>query len=54
MSLKEAFGRKILNGKTDVELAKSLRRLQDIGKGDGDMAKLIRKIQEERKNGSKP
>jgi hypothetical protein len=54
MSLKEMFGRHILNGKTDAQLAKSLKELEAKGLGDRDMAKLIRRVQEERKNGSKP
>jgi hypothetical protein len=48
VSLKEAFGRKILSGKNDDQLAKSLKDLESKGLGDKDMARLIRQVQRER------
>lgn len=48
MSMKEAFGRKILNGKSDEQLRKSLKELEQRGKGNDDMAKLVRKVMQER------
>jgi hypothetical protein len=48
VTVKEAFGRKILNGKTDDQLRKSLKELEQRGLADKDMAKLIRKVMQER------